>query len=94
MEGGRMYRSCEDLERLTGEIIGNDPANNNGSIVYTYDPVGNRQLRSSGITQIPTQNLTGQYDSNDRLTASGYSYRDRRSSKTFSSRRQVPIEVY
>ena len=63
----------DDLYRLTGEVIQQDPAGNNGSIGYTYDPVGNRNIRSTSVTPITSQNFTGQYDPNDRLTA-GYTY--------------------
>jgi hypothetical protein len=45
-----------DLYRLTGEVISNDPVTANiGAINYTYDNVGNRQTRSSGITAISSQ---------------------------------------
>jgi len=63
----------DNLYRLSSESITNDPANNNGYISYTYDNVGNRQTRTSGITPITSQTFTGAYDANDRLTA-GYSY--------------------
>ncbi len=63
----------DDLYRLTGEIIQNDPVSINGAIGYTYDPVGNRNQRTSDLSQIPGQTFTGQYDLNDRLTA-GYTY--------------------
>jgi RHS repeat-associated protein len=62
----------DNLYRLNSETITNDPSNN-GIISYTYDPVGNRQQRSSSVTPISTQNFANQYDANDRLTA-GYGY--------------------
>jgi RHS repeat-associated protein len=54
------------LYRLTGENIANDPANN-GNIGYIYDPVGNRNQRTSSITPISTQNFTGGYNPADLL---------------------------
>jgi RHS repeat-associated protein len=55
-----------NLYRLTGETIANDPANN-GNIGYIYDPVGNRNQRTSSITPISTQNFTGGYNPADLL---------------------------
>jgi RHS repeat-associated protein len=55
-----------NLYRLTGEIVANDPANN-GNIGYIYDPVGNRNQRTSSITPISTQNFTGGYNPADLL---------------------------
>jgi RHS repeat-associated protein len=63
----------DDLYRLTAETIQSDPQNNNGTIGYGYDNVGNRQSRTSSVAPISGQSFSGQYDSNDRLTA-GFGY--------------------
>jgi len=70
--GGRTVTyAYDDLSRLTGETINNDPvAANNGSLHYTYDAVGNRLTRTSNIGAIPATNSS--YDANDRLTADAY----------------------
>jgi RHS repeat-associated protein len=57
----------DDLYRLTNEIITGDPASNNGSIGYVYDNVGNRDVRTSFVTPIPTQTFTGGYNPADEL---------------------------
>ncbi|HVU83752.1 MAG TPA: RHS repeat-associated core domain-containing protein, partial [Puia sp.] len=75
LNGRNVQYTYDDLYRLTGEIISNDPVVANiGAINYTYDNVGNRQVRTSGIAAVPSQNFSNQYDLNDRLTASGYVY--------------------
>ncbi len=75
LNGRNVQYTYDDLYRLTGEIISNDPVTQNiGAINYTYDNVGNRQVRTSGIAVVPSQNFSNQYDLNDRLTASGYVY--------------------
>jgi len=48
----------------------NDPHGVNGSVSYSYDPVGNRLNRSSSIVPVPSQSST--YDANDRLTTDNY----------------------
>jgi RHS repeat-associated protein len=58
----------DDLYRLTSELIFNDPATvNNGTLGYVYDPVGNRNQRTSSVSIIGTQNFTGGYDPADQL---------------------------
>ncbi len=72
----------DDLYRLTGEIVSSDPATQNiGAISYQYDAVGNRTNRTSGITAISSQNSLS-YDSDDRLTNSGYVYDNNGSTTT------------
>jgi RHS repeat-associated protein len=61
-----MSHEFVNLYRLTGESIANDPANN-GNIGYIYDPVGNRNQRTSSITPILPQNFTGGYNPADLL---------------------------
>ena len=91
--GGRQVAYAYDaLYRLTGETVsGAAAAATNGSVAYTYDPVGNRLSRSSTVAGVPPSANT--YDANDRpagdtydadgnLTASagatyGYTFEDR-----------------
>ncbi len=63
----------DDLYRVTSETIQSDPDSNNGTVGYSYDAVGNRQTRTSSLAPIPMQSFSGDYDSNDRLTA-GFGY--------------------
>ena len=74
LSGRAVSWTYDDLYHLTGEIISNDPASNNGAIGYTYDPVGNRQQRTSSVSAVPMQNFTGQYDQDDHLAATGYTF--------------------
>ena len=62
-EGGRRVDYFyDDLDRLTGEQI-TDAILGNRSIGYTYDPVGNRLIRTDSV-----EGTTGYtYDANDRL---------------------------
>jgi RHS repeat-associated protein len=77
LSGRNAGYTYDDLSRLTGETItspiGTDPT---GVVTYSYDNVGNRQTRNSTLAGVTTQTFTGQYDTNDRLTASGYVYDD------------------
>lgn len=70
--GGRTVNfSYDSLYRLTSErIAGSTNPNNNGTINYTYDQVGNRLQRDSLVAAVPEQNST--YDSNDRLSTNSY----------------------
>src|SRR2546422_11045086 len=38
---------------LTSEAITNDPAGNNGTVSYVYDPVGNRFSMTSTLSGVP-----------------------------------------
>jgi len=70
LSGRTVNYSYDDLYRLTGETITNDPHAVNGSASYSYDPVGNRLNRTSSIAPVPSQAST--YDANDRLTGDSY----------------------
>ncbi len=70
LSGRTINYSYDDLYRLTGESIANDPHGINGGASYSYDPVGNRLNRSSSIAPVPSQSST--YDANDRLTGDSY----------------------
>ena len=67
----------DDLYRLTNENVTASTSSPNYSATYSYDAVGNRQMRvltPTGILpQLPDQDFTSDYDSNDRLLE-GYNY--------------------
>jgi RHS repeat-associated protein len=69
---GRAVNYAYDaLYRLTGETVAGDPAAAaNGSVSYTYDPVGNRLSRTSTLATVLS--ATSAFDANDRLTADAY----------------------
>ena len=59
------------LYRLTNETVsGSTPGAGNGSVGYTYDPVGNRLSRISSLAAVVS--ATSAYDANDRLTTDSY----------------------
>lgn len=67
--GGRQVSYTYDaLYRLIGETISGGTAN--GTIGYSYDPVGNRLSRTSTVSPVPA--ATYSYDANDRLISDGY----------------------
>ncbi|QQS46550.1 MAG: hypothetical protein IPM66_22055 [Acidobacteriota bacterium] len=69
----RFYRIADNdaLYRLTSETISGDPTPTiNGTISYTYDPVGNRLMRNSNVAGVPA--TTSTYDVNDRLGTDVY----------------------
>jgi len=69
--GRKVDYTYDALYRLTEEKISLDPnLSGNGVIGYSYDPVGNRQSRTSAVTAIPS--ATSTYDANDRLITDGY----------------------
>jgi len=76
----------DNLYRLTNETVTNNPVSStspNYNAGYSYDPVGNRQARATSPTGIlPDQSFSGEYDNNDRLTASGYGYNGNGSTTT------------
>lgn len=65
-----MTYGYDNLYRLMNETIANDTNGNNGSIGYTYDPVGNRTQQTSTSPAI-TSGTFG-YDADDRLTTDVY----------------------
>jgi YD repeat-containing protein len=70
--GGRNVGYTYDaLYRLTGETMtGSSTASANGVIGYIYDPVGNRQSRTSTVAAIPASTYT--YDANEHLDTDTY----------------------
>lgn len=70
LSGRTVQYAYDDLYRLTGETIADDPNDINGAIGYTYDPVGNRLERTSTVAPVPA--ATYGYDANDRLLSDSY----------------------
>jgi RHS repeat-associated protein len=70
--GGRTVSYTYDaLYRLTAEHVAGAPnAAGNGSLAYTYDPVGNRLSRASTLPALAAASLA--YDANDRVTTDAY----------------------
>jgi len=67
---GRLVNYTYDaLYRMTNEAISAGPSGN-GSIGYTYDPVGNRLSRNSTLAAVLS--TTSAYDANDRATSDSY----------------------
>jgi RHS repeat-associated protein len=71
LNGKTVQWGYDNLYRLTSEQIANDPAGKNGSVGYTYDPVGNRQSISSTLAAIPPTGML-YYDANDRTSTDTY----------------------
>ena len=70
LSGRTVNYTYDDLYRLTSETITNDPHGVNGSVGYSYDPVGNRLNRTSSIARF--RRRLQAYDANDRLSGDGY----------------------
>ena len=70
-QGGRTLNwSYDNIYRLTSETIADDPTNNNGSVSYGLDPVGNRKSVNSTFSLIdPT---AGSYNPDDQLASETY----------------------
>lgn len=60
----------DDLYRLTSETIANDPNGMNGSVSYSYDPVGNRTQKVSTLPGYPGGLIN--YNANDQLSTDTY----------------------
>jgi RHS repeat-associated protein len=79
--GRAMTWSFDGINRLTGEIISSDPnSQNNGSVGYDLDPVGNRLSETSSLTGVPSgswnynaddEQSSETYDQNGNVTAEG-----------------------
>jgi RHS repeat-associated protein len=70
--GRKATYTYDDLYRLTSETITGDLSPTlNGVVAYSYDPVGNRQSRTSTVAGVPSV-ASQQYDVNDRLTTDSY----------------------
>jgi RHS repeat-associated protein len=64
--GGRSFTyTYDETYKLTREVLAGSPdPSKNGTVDYTYDPVGNRLSRISNLPGIPSANSG--YDANDR----------------------------
>lgn len=60
----------DDLYRLTGETITNDPNGQNGTVSYTLDKIGNRLARSSSVPSVPS--VVNTFNTRDWLNADIY----------------------
>jgi RHS repeat-associated protein len=58
------------LYRLTNETVNNDPAKNNGSVIYGLDPVGNRLSSNSTLNGINSGIFA--YNADDELSTESY----------------------
>jgi len=83
--GRTLTWNYDGIYRLTNESVSNDPANNNGSVGYDLDPVGNRTSVNSTLPGVASVSITGfnaddwmspeTYDSNgNTLTTGGKSF--------------------
>ena len=70
LSGRTVSYGYDSLYRLTSETVGADPHNNNGTISYTYDAVGNRKTLNSSLP--PAGAMTYTYDADDRLGSDQY----------------------
>ena len=70
LSGRTVNYTYDNLYRLASETIANGSGGQNGTISYTYDPVGNRQQMTSTVPAIPAGMYN--YDANDRLTPDVY----------------------
>ena len=68
-DGRTVAYQYDDTYKLTREDVTGDPADD-GALVYTYDPVGNRMELFSTLTALP--GATYSHDLNDRLNADTY----------------------
>jgi RHS repeat-associated protein len=59
--------SFDGIYRLTGETISGDPSNNNGSISYSLDPVGNRLSDTSSLPDIASGSWS--YNADDEVSS-------------------------
>ena len=69
--GRTIQWSYDGINRLTNEAISNDPNNNNGSVGYGLDPVGNRTSVSSTLAGVASVNLNS-FNLDDWLSRENY----------------------
>ena len=69
---GRSFTyTYDETYKLTREVMaGSQDASKNGTVDYTYDPVGNRLSRISNLPGVPSANSA--YDANDRRLDESY----------------------
>lgn len=62
--------SYDGIYRLTNETIAEDPSQNNGSVSYGLDPVGNRLSEASSLGTVPSGSST--FNADDELGSEAY----------------------
>ena len=62
--------SYDGVYQLTNETINGDSSQENGTVSYNLDPVGNRFSQTSTVNAIPSAANT--YDADDRMQSEGY----------------------
>lgn len=70
LNGRTLTWNYDSIYRLTNESIASDPTNNNGSVSYSLDPVGNRLSDSSTISGI--NSVAGTFNADDELSTETY----------------------
>jgi YD repeat-containing protein len=65
--GRTVNYSYDNIYRLTSETVAGDPNSLNGTIGYTYDPVGNRTQQTSTLPGITSGGFA--FDADDRLAS-------------------------
>ncbi len=68
--GRSLAWNYDDIYRLTSETISGDPSQNNGSVAYGLDPVGNRTSAISTFSSLAPG--YGSYNADDQLSGESY----------------------
>ena len=68
--GRTLNWSYDGIYRLSNETIPNDPSQNNGSVSYSLDPVGNRLSETSSLPGINSGNWG--YNADDEVASESY----------------------
>jgi RHS repeat-associated protein len=68
--GRTLTWNYDGIYRLTNEAISSDPSNNNGSVSYGLDPVGNRSSAASSLS--PVQSGSWTYNADDEISSETY----------------------
>ena len=68
--GRTLNWTYDNIYRLTSETVSNDPANKDGYVSYSLDPVGNRKSSTSTLSGVSPESFT--YSTDDELTTDSY----------------------
>lgn len=68
--GRALNWNYDGIYRLTSETINSDPSNNNGSVAYNLDPVGNRLSDNSTLSAVTPGSWT--YNADDEISSESY----------------------
>src|SRR5208337_4557063 len=68
--GRTLQWNYDGIYRLTNETITSDPSNNNGSVAYGLDPVGNRLSENSSLPGINSGSWG--YNADDEVSSETY----------------------